>query len=266
MISFDHLATGAIVAALLADSGSATTTLHDSLATGSTLTVRTISGFVHVTTAPGPATVVARARSGDGSPIDMHVAQSRANGSWTVCEVPLAQRSCDRQTGVDHVGQHSRVDLTISVPAGVNLAIGTVSGDVSVAGVSSSVAAKSVSGAVVVATEGDARVETVSGKIVVRGNAVRSAKSVSGDLDVTTDASSDASIDNVSGNVKLAVPRTASVSVRAKTTSGDVRGSGSLRFSNDREFVGHDERAVLGGGARSIDVRTVSGAIAASTF
>ncbi len=226
------------------------TTLQNTLAAGSTLTVRTIAGFVHVSHGAQTAVVRAVARPTSDGHINMHVAQTRSGSNWTVCEVPIERTSCDGGNDEDSHGEKSSVDLTISVPPGVKLDVATVSGDIEITGVTSGVDAKSVSGRVKIATAGSA-----------------SAKTVSGDLDVRVGAvANSASFDSVSGRIALALPRSTNAKVVAQTLSGSVTGGSGVNFSGDRNFIGHDLHATLGRGGSAIDIHTVSGSIAVKTF
>jgi hypothetical protein len=242
------------------------TTLRNRLAAGSTLTVRTVVGFIHITRGAGDATVIAVAHpGGDGHAVDVHVAQSRSAGSWTVCEVPLNVNSCD---GEDNRGNtHGRVDLTISVPAGVKLDLTTVSADVAVAGATSSVTAGSVSGDVKIATSGDADANSVSGNVEVAAGGFARAKTVSGNVNVRLGAlRRSTSFDSVSGEIALAVPRATNADVSVNTLSGDVTGSGGVHFSGDQGLVGHNVHATIGHGGTPVDIHTVSGSIDVTTI
>ena len=225
------------------------TTLHDALAAGSTLTVRTIGGFVRVSHASGAAVVRASARANEAGQFDMHVAETRSGGNWTVCEVPVEQTSCDSHADVEHNGSRGRVDLTVTVPGGVKLDVATVSGDVAIEGVTSGVDAKSVSGHVKIVTMGAASATTVSGDLDVRVGSVASSTS----------------FDSVSGRIALVIPRATNATVNAKSLSGAVTGSG-VNFSGERGFIGRNLRAKLGSGASDVDIHTVSGSIDVKTI
>jgi DUF4097 and DUF4098 domain-containing protein YvlB len=253
------------VVALVVPAAAGETTLRNHLAAGSTLTVRTIAGFIHISRGSGDAIVRAVASPGDGTGIDMHVAQDRTAGSWTVCEVPLDVTSC---SGSSHDNNsHGHVDLTIGVPAGVKLDVTSVSGDVAVTGATQSVTAKSVSGNVGIATAGDASASTVSGDVKIATGGSASAKTVSGNVNAHLGSlRGSTSFDSVSGRIALAVPHTSNADVSAKTLSGDVTGGSGVRFTGDQSFVGHNLRATIGRGGTPIDIHTVSGSIDVTTI
>jgi hypothetical protein len=262
------LAIGLVLAnaiALAAPAAAGETTLRNRLAAGSTLTVETIAGFIHVVRGSGDTVVHAVSYPGDGGAIDMHVAQSRSGGSWTVCEVHLDVTQCGRESNRSHASGH--VDLTIRVPAGVKLDLKSISGDVAVADATSDVAVGSVSGDVKIATTGDAFVKSVSGDVTVVAGGTATAKTVSGNVNVRLGTlRSSTSFDSVSGTIALAIPHDANAKVSANTLSGDVTGGGDVHFGGDKSFVGHNVRATLGQGSTPIDIHTVSGSIDVTTI
>jgi hypothetical protein len=263
------LAIGLVLAnaiALAAPAAAGETTLRNRLAAGSTLTVKTFTGFIHITRGSGDTIVQAVAHPGDRGTIDMHVAESRSAGSWTICEVHLDTHSCD---GDLHSKTYAsgRVDLTISVPEAIKLDLKTVSGDVAVADATSDVAVGSVSGDVKIATTGDAFVKSVSGDVKVVAGGTATAKTVSGNVNVRLGTlRSSTSFDSVSGTIALAIPHDANAKVSANTLSGDVTGGGDIHFGGDKSFVGHNVRATLGQGSTPLDIHTVSGSIDVTTI
>ncbi len=261
------LALGIVLANAIALATPATadeTTLRNRLAAGSTLTVETIAGFIHITRGSGDTVVRAIAYPGDKGAIDMHVAQSRSGGSWTVCEVHLDVTACGEQSTQSHAS--GRVDLSISVPAGVKLDLKSIGGDVAVSGATSDVAVGSVAGNVKIATMGDAYAKSVSGDVNVAAGGTARATTVAGNVKVRMGTlRRSTSFDSVSGTVALVLPRDANADVSANTLSGDVTGGGGIRFTGDKSFVGHNVRATLGHGGTPIDIHTVSGSIDVTT-
>jgi len=251
-LSRTSLALGIVLAnalALVIPATASETALRNNLAAGSTLTVRTITGFIHVTRGYGEATVTAVSYpGGHGGPPDVHVAQSRSAGSWTLCEAPLTVNSCDGE--IDRDNTHGHVDFTITVPAGVKLHLTTVTADVAVTGATSDVTAESVSGDVRIVTSGSASAKTVSGSQNVH-------------MGIPRDS---ASFDSVSGAVALSVPRATNAEVSVDTLSGSVTGGGIVHFTGDRNFVGHNVHATIGHGGTPVDIHTVSGSIDVTTI
>ena len=250
--SFGLVCIAAAVFASVTPVAALETVLRDALAPGSTLTVRTIAGNVRVARGSGAAVVHAVARPTQKGQINMHLAQTRSAGGWTVCEVPLERTSCDGGDTFDNDSDNpqSAVDLTITIPAGVKLDVATVSGNIGVSGVTSGIDAKSVSGNVKIATAGNARAKTVSGDLDVRLGSVATSTS----------------FDSVSGRVALAVARSTGATVNAKTVSGNVTGGSGVNFSGAQAFVGRDLHATLGRGGSAIDIHTVSGSIDVTTI
>ncbi len=255
---------GAIALATPATAGE--TTLRDRLAAGSTLTVKTATGFIHISRGSGGTIVRAVAHPGDAGTIDMHVAENRSARSWTICEVHLDTHTCE---GDLHSKSYAtgRVDFTISVPEGIKLDLKTISGDVAVADATTDVAVGSVSGDVKIATTGDAFVKSVSGDVKVVADGTATAKTVSGNVNVRLGTlRNSTSFDSVSGTIALALPHNVNAKVSANTLSGDVTGGGDVHFGGDKSFVGHNVRATLGQGGPPIDIRTVSGSIDVTTI
>ena len=148
-----------------------------------------------------------------------------------------------------------RVDFVVRVPAGVELAAHTVSGDVFARGLRGAVVARSVSGDVEVSTSGSAEAASVS------GNVTATLGRLSGDLDFRS----------VSGNVTLRLPAGIDADFEASTLSGSIESDFPVTLeSRDRNRgrggwvnvrVGEKARATLGRGGPDLSVQTVSGDI-----
>ncbi len=97
------------------------------------------------------------------------------------------------------------VDFTVTVPAGSNVSVKTVSGDIRVSRI-----------------KGDLRAESISGDVTLSGvERLRAAKSVSGDIDIADAAGEDVTAGTVSGD--LVVRKLRSRGVEAESVSGSVR-------------------------------------------
>jgi DUF4097 and DUF4098 domain-containing protein YvlB len=135
--------------------------------------------------------------------------------------------------------------LTIRVPEGVRIDLGSVSGEVHVRGLSGAVTAKSVSGSVRV--EGSPRtvsMESVSGSVSFAGNAesVR-AQTVSGGVEVEGGTGS-VTAQSVSGQVQVAASAPAT-SVTLNAVSGRVRFHGPLARDGSLRAESHSGQVEL---------------------
>jgi DUF4097 and DUF4098 domain-containing protein YvlB len=135
--------------------------------------------------------------------------------------------------------------LTIRVPEGVRIDLGSVSGDVHVRGLSGAVTAQTVSGGVKV--EGSPRtvsMESVSGNVAFAGNAesVR-AQTVSGGVDVEGGTGS-VTAQSVSGQVQVAASAPAT-SVTLNAVSGRVRFHGPLAREGSLRAESHSGQVEL---------------------
>lgn len=161
---------------------------------------------------------------------------------------------------------HVSVRYEVQAPTGTEVRLTSVSGDITLDGISARSRVKTVSGNVTVSNVGE----------------LREAKSVSGEVEVTNaQASSDTEIGSVSGNVSVAGVRAASLSLSAvsgdvratdsecsqaelKTVSGDVLYEGSLDRSGRYELKSHSgdvELLVPAGSGFELEAKTFSGSI-----
>ncbi|WP_371479578.1 DUF4097 domain-containing protein [Kitasatospora sp. NBC_00315] len=249
------------------------------------LHVRIIDGTVNVVAAEGPARL--EVTELDGEPL--HV--TLEDGVLTVTYKDLSwgefTETVKSVQSVKHffasLRRKRRAVVSLAVPAGSDVRIGTIAAHATVSGVSGHVAvhgasggttlvglsgrteANSVSGDVdVQSVSGDLKVKTVSGGItVVAGTADRlSANSVSGavTLDLDVETPSEIKVNTVSGAVGVRLPSLADAKVEAGTNSGDVSSTFEQLKVNGtwgaRKLSGQ-----LGDGKGSLQVTTVSGAV-----
>ncbi|GAA2131826.1 DUF4097 family beta strand repeat-containing protein [Kitasatospora kazusensis] len=250
-----------------------------------TLHVRIVGGEVNVVAAEGPARL--EVNELDGEPLLVTL----ENGVLTVAYKDLNWgRLSETVKSVQSVKsffaslrQKRRAVVSLAVPAGSEVMVGTLSADVTVSGVSGKVGVHGASGGTTLvglsgrtdantvsgnvdaqSVSGELRVNSISGHLtVVAGTADKvQAKSVSGavtlDLDVETAA--EISVSTVSGPVGVRLPSLADTKVEAGTTSGDI----SSTF--DELTVGGTWGAKklsgqLGSGSGRLQVTTVSGAV-----
>jgi DUF4097 and DUF4098 domain-containing protein YvlB len=143
---------------------------------------------------------------------------------------------------VNHNSDNSAV-ITISVPHGVEVEAGTVSGDGRVSGISAHVRLNTVSGSVAAdSTAGELQVNTISGSVDVRNHrGVLTAKSVSGGVTASghftnvrtntvsghlnvelLDFTRDFGSNSVSGDLTIRLPHDVGVDIVAKSAGGAV--------------------------------------------
>jgi len=126
--------------------------------------------------------------------------------------------------------------------------LSSVSGDISLRGISGRVRAESVSG--------DVLVEEVNGIV--------SASTVSGDLDVQIarlEGSEDMKFSSVSGDVRVRVPANLDAEIEMSSLSGSLKTDFPIEIKERRYGPGRSASARVGSGARSLKVSTVSGRI-----
>ncbi|MER5635692.1 DUF4097 family beta strand repeat-containing protein [Kitasatospora sp. NPDC002227] len=250
-----------------------------------TLHVRVLGGEVNVVAAEGPARLEVTELEGD--PLLVSLEQ----GVLTVAYKELGwEKLSDTLGSVGAVKalfatlrKKNTAHVSLTVPAGTEVKIGSASADVTVSGVSGRVGvigasgettlvglsgridANTVSGNVdAQSVSGELRVNSVSGNLtVVAGTADRvQAKSVSGsvtlDLDVRTVA--EITVGTVSGPVGIRLPSLADTKVELGTTSGDLSSTFEELTVNStwgaKRLAGE-----LGSGSGKLQVTTVSGPV-----
>ncbi len=239
------------------------------VAADATVTVHTVSGSVkvlgsdradvHITGTLGRG-IEKLEVSGTGSRLDIRVVY------------PENCRSC------------GGADLEISVPAGCRPEVETVSADIDVAGVTGDARIDSVSGDVTLATAGSVRAKTVSGKLTVRSGGPRlEAKSVSGDVVITSGTLDDADLETVSGDVRiesalapkgrleahsvsgsveLTVPATTGAVFETESFSGSIRNELTPEAATvDKHGPGRSLRVVTGDGSARVYLKSFSGEV-----
>ena len=146
-----------------------------------------------------------------------------------------------------HMSNHdndTQVEFRVEVPAGVDLVVGTVNGEVEVARVEGDVKASTVNGDVKVESDGNVQASTVNGSIRAT---------------MGQDLKSDLSFNTVNGSITVSLPSGASADVKASTINGGLESDFPLtiqgRFSN-RQMSGK-----IGNGGHDLELSTVNGAI-----
>lgn len=218
------------------------------LAANGTVSLRGLSGAVHVTTWNQNAVKVDAIKTAHS--------QERLQEAKIVVEntpdrVVIRTKYPDRNwddgdDDNDHGRSLASVEYSLTVPAGASLdEIKLVSGDVDIKGVG-----------------GEVHVGTVSGDVDAQGLRGRAdISSVSGDVRVTfSNASARMKLHSVSGDVVAILPANANVEVSANTVSGDISNEFGLDVEHG-QYVGHHLTGRIGNGGVSLELNSVSGEI-----
>lgn len=250
------------------------------------LHVRVIDGTVNVVAAEGPARLEVTDLQGD--PLHLTLVDGvltvtyKDINSWGEFGTWIKSVGSVRNF-FDSFKRKRSVDITLTVPAGTEVKVGTVSahstvsgidghvsvqsagGDTTLAGVTGRIDASTVTGDVdAQAVGGQLKVNTVSGQLtVIAGTADRiQANTVTGavTLDLDVAGETDVKVNTVSGPVVVRIPSLADATVEAGSTSGDVSSTfDELKMSSTwgaKKITGQ-----IGEGRGSLNVTTVSGAV-----
>ncbi len=251
----------------------------------STLHVRIIDGAVNVVAAEGPARL--EVTELDGEPLHVTLEDGVLTVSYKDLSWAEFGESVKSVQSVKHffagLRRKRRAAVSLAVPAGSEVRIGTLSADTTVSGISGHVAVHGASGSTALvglagrteansvsgdvdaqSVSGELKVKTVSGGItVVAGTADKlSANSVSGavTLDLDVETPTEIRVNTVSGAVGVRLPSLTDARVEAGTNSGDVSSTfEQLKVGGTwgaRKLSGQ-----LGDGKGNLQVTTVSGAV-----
>lgn len=137
-----------------------------------------------------------------------------------------------------------KVDFTIKVPAGANLAAKTVNGSVGATNLDARVDLQTVNGSVVFDTQGTGAAKTVNGAITAKlGRA---------------DWTETIELETVNGSITLSLPASTNANVDARTVNGRIESRLPLTL---REFSKRQLKGTLGAGGRGLSLSTVNGSI-----
>lgn len=264
-------------------------TWSERIAPGQWLRVYGSNGRIDVTAATGDAAeVVGEKDLRRGRPEDIAFEVRRTSDGVTICAILDEDTRCE-DDGVRQRGRwnddrgNRRVNFTVRVPKGVNLAVGSGNGDVAVAGATAEVRASSGNGRVRVgATDGQVRASSGNGNVRVEraGGPVHAssgngdvfvatargpvdASSGNGDVEVSMDAIADVANDmelsTGNGRVSVVVPADFAGEIDASTGSGKFYSDFplTLRGRIDPRHV----RATIGRGGRRLTMRSGNGDI-----
>ncbi|MDH3627008.1 MAG: DUF4097 family beta strand repeat-containing protein [Acidobacteriota bacterium] len=168
-------------------------------------------------------------------------------------------------------GTHNNVrleaDLEISVPAGVELSIETVSSEIWVEGLTGSVSVETVSGDIDIdGNMEEILVESVSGSIDIRGGKSTDTievELVSGTVEVSGGFNNggDYSIGAVSGNITLRVPAGFGAEYEIETFSGSIKSDFGPTPKRAEYLPSKSLSFTEGNGSADVEIETFSGTI-----
>ncbi|HEY3935355.1 MAG TPA: DUF4097 family beta strand repeat-containing protein [Gemmatimonadales bacterium] len=228
------------------------------LRSGQRLSVSNIDGEVVVTQSRGTAAEITAHKivhRGDGSRVKAVLEQT--DGGYRVCTVYLGRNdnsddrtSCSRghsdNGNDDNEPLEVEMRYDIRLPAGVELAVNTVDGDVHATGLDVPVT-----------------IRTVDGNVTVDGVAPQSVNTVDGKITATiTDTrwDHDLAIRSVDGAVDLTLPATIGLAISGETVDGEVHSDFPLTLQGHwgpRSF----NATIGGGGSHQLHLNTVDGSI-----
>jgi hypothetical protein len=246
-------AAAGFIACILPAAGAAQTPWNweGRLSPGQTVEIVGISGDVQAVPARGPARVRAANTVRRGSADDVPIVVVEHAGGVTICAIYPARAGqpanvCEPGGGSRNgSGADITVDFHVEVPATVHFTGRTVSGDISVSGLSGDVRATTVSGDIDVQTSGTATASTVNGHIdVIMGRAEWRDR---------------AAFSTVNGNIRLSVAGELDAELRASTVNGEIQSTFPIVVE-----ARHNMRNVtqaLGRGGPELRLSTVNGSI-----
>jgi hypothetical protein len=222
---------------------------------GQTLAIGNIDGSVTVTRASGSNAVVLvtkRVIRGDGDLVKA-ILEEEGSGRIKVCTVYLRDASQNRDTcRGDNEGNWRRrepleVEMTyeVQLPAGVQLDVGTVDGDVVVSGLAARTS-----------------ISTVDGNIRVEGRAPERVSTVDGDIEVVASGElpTELRYSTVDGGVLLTLPGDAGFEVNATSVDGGLESDFPITVQG--RWGPRSLRGRVGDGRTSIRISTVDGEVA----
>lgn len=227
------------------------------LGAGGSVNVRNISGDVIVNGYEGQAIVVTAIKSGrDREKVNI---EDRSTGNAVDVRVDYPDRcdNCDVE-----------VRFEVKVPRNIAYkfnSFSSVSGDVSVTGVTGDLTAKTVSGETTVNNvSGTVNATSVSGEVRVgKVEGTVSAKSTSGDVEVeilSLEGSAGAmEFSSVSGDVRVKLPGNLDAEVKLSTMSGGLKTDFPLTIEESKYGTGRKANGRIGSGSRNLKISTISG-------
>ncbi len=228
------------------------------VAAGQSIEIKGLNGSVRAEGSSGnQVEVVAGKRATRSNPAEVEIRVVEHAGGVTICAVypsDDATRQNDCQPGKagrmnNPRGNDVEVNFTVRVPAGVRFIGRTVNGEVEAARIGSDVEASTVNGSIRVSATGLVKASTVNGSI----NATMGSAAWTSDLEFNT----------VNGSITLSLPTSLSTDVRAETLNGDITSDFEMnaQASTLKQRIGKRINGTIGGGGRSLALKTVNGDI-----
>lgn len=225
-----------------------------SVPAGAWIVVRSANGPISVKAASGQTAEITGVKHADrgGDPaVVRFTSKPLANGGILVCALWGENSDCDEDGYHSHNDEdHGRrnnveVDFTVSLPSGVNVRVGTVNGEVDVAGATAEVVASTVNG--------DVRAASSGGPV--------SANTVNGDLraSMRTVGTGELNYRTVNGSIELELPASLNADVELRTVNGGFETDFPMTLSgrvSPRRLSGK-----IGSGGRDLRATTVNGSI-----
>jgi DUF4097 and DUF4098 domain-containing protein YvlB len=249
-----RLATGLLLAAMIPAGAAAEQStgpfafngkLSFNLAAGADVHVSTINGDVHVERGAGSTFTARYEKSGSGDLNAVRVlAQHTANGGVEICVRYDSASDCHADSNNAN-SNDTRVDITVAVPAGTHVDVGTVNGKIE-ARADGLVTARSVNGRVDIDAADVDEVETVNGAIDIRLHDARSRHALR--------------VKTVNGAIALHVPAASGLNVHASVLNGNITIDG-LTAKRPEYGPGASADGRLGDGRREVELKALNGNI-----
>jgi len=222
---------------------------------GDSISVRNVSGDIHITGSEGDAVTVNAIKEGR----DREMVEVEDKSSAGRLELGV---NYPRECNCD-----ASVRFEIRVPRGVRFNFGkisTASGNIQLKGLSGQVKVSTASGDVLVEdVAGEINASTASGQVSVRNvSGTVSAQSASGDVRVEIarlEGAGDMKFSTASGDVVVRLPSSLDANVHLSTMSGKVVTNFPLEVKERQYGPGSTAEGQLGSGARKLRISSASG-------
>lgn len=224
-----------------------------SLANGQQLEVLTVNGNIGVTPSTGNAVSIrAEKTARRGSTADVEIKVEQEAGGIVVCTLyrradGTFPASCrDRNSSNQKGGWNRsdvRVELSIQMPAMVNLSAKTVNGSAAIRGLQAGVEANTVNGDLTLETAGSASAKTVNGKVEARIGRIEK----------------DCTFSTVNGRILVAVASAVNADVSMATVNGKIETD--LPVTIQGKMSARKLEGRIGAGGPKLNLNTVNGGI-----